>query len=399
MKSQRITRHWTELSAYMDGQLPPNKAAHLEKRLSRDSELRAEYEDLLRTRSLLRRLPPRRVPRNFTLTPDMVRAPRRRISGFLVPALRFSSSFAAFMLVLTFALDFMGTTLKMGTMAQEAAPAMEMMMEEAPAEMTMEKYAEEAEEEPMILLWDEQPEPGLGGGIARKWKLPWLTQPKAKPCRWKKPPPQPKYPCQSLQKKKQKMAMEAPVALAEELPAANAALPATATPTPMGTARIAAEEEAPREETADGEKAYIEESVDSVILGIPPEEEQGHIQATEPPSPLLYPSNADASSLAAGCKSAWVHSPSLPCSSPSSSRARDIDETARGKILPPTAASSQKINPYTVKFVRFVPPANGSICRIPRWRLSCSSSRTAKFSWCSATARPSKASGACRQAS
>ncbi len=34
MKSQQITRHWIELSTYMDGQLPANKAARLEKRLS-----------------------------------------------------------------------------------------------------------------------------------------------------------------------------------------------------------------------------------------------------------------------------------------------------------------------------------------------------------------------------
>ena len=37
---------------------------------------------------------------------------------------------------------------------------MEMMLEEAPADLV---YTEEAEEEPMILLWDEQPEPGIGG--------------------------------------------------------------------------------------------------------------------------------------------------------------------------------------------------------------------------------------------
>ena len=86
MRSQHVTRHWTELSAYIDGQLPANKAARLEKRLSRDSALRAEYEDLLRMRKMLRGLPRRRVPRNFTLTPDMVRAPRRQRKGFLVPA-------------------------------------------------------------------------------------------------------------------------------------------------------------------------------------------------------------------------------------------------------------------------------------------------------------------------
>ncbi len=169
MKSQKITRHWTELSAYIDGQLPANKAARLEKRLSSDSALRVEYQDLLRTRKMLRSLPKRRVPRNFTLTPDMVRAPRRRIFSFLVPTLRLSSSAAALMLALTFAFEFMGGAPLMAKMTQDAAPApaMEMMMEAAPAE---------AAEEPMILLWGEQNAPG-----SRRWNRARSIRPGRQP--------------------------------------------------------------------------------------------------------------------------------------------------------------------------------------------------------------------------
>lgn len=294
MKSQPITRRWTELSAYMDGQLPENKAARLEKRLSRDSELRAEYEDLQRTRKMLRGLPPRRVPRNFTLTPDMVRAPRRRRSGFLVPALRFSSSFAAFMLVLTFALDFMGSTLKMGTMAQDAAPApaMEMMMEEAPAEMA-------ADEEPMILLWDEQPEPGLASGIATGEEAPMADAAsegealaEAMPMEEAAPAAEAPMPAAEAEEETV-LAMEVPAAPAEEAPAANAAQPVTPTAAPLGTERVAAEEEAPLEKAFTADEAHDSETIDtaedSIILGIPPEEEQGQIQITEPPTtaPLL----------------------------------------------------------------------------------------------------------------
>jgi hypothetical protein len=295
MKSQRITRHWIELSAYMDGQLPANKAARLEKRLSADSALRAEYEDLLRTRRMLRGLPKRRVPRNFTLTPDMVRAPHRKIFNFLVPALRFSSSAAALMLALTFALEFMGGGPLMAKMAQDAAPApaMEMMMEEAPAE---------AAEEPMILLWDEQPEPGLGGGIAPEvdglgggpqGEILEGDEAMAEAMPMEESAPAAEVPMPAAEAEEEApaaMAMEAP---AEEAPAANAVPQASPTAAPLGTERAAAEEEAPVEKTFADETHEAEApdtgSADSIILGIPPEEEQGQIQVTEPPIPAPLP--------------------------------------------------------------------------------------------------------------
>ena len=284
MKSQHITRHWTELSAYIDGQLPAKKAARLEQRLSKDAALRAEYEDLLRTRKMLRSLPKRRVPRNFTLTPDMVRAPRRRPFNFLVPVLRFSASAATLMLALTFALEFMSGGPLMAKMAQDAAPApaMEMMMEE-PAE------------EPMILLWDEQTAPGLGGGIA----------PEAEGLGGG---PQGEFPVENAAPEMETMAQDTAPA-AEAMPMAEAPMPSAAeeveralppdegeatmeapaanalpadTPAPISTA-VAEAEAALQEESAAAEKVYIEESADSIILGIPPEEEQGQIQATIPP--------------------------------------------------------------------------------------------------------------------
>ena len=86
---------------------------------------------------------------------------------------------------------------------------------------------------------------------------------------------------------------EAPEAMEMEAPeAVNAAPPATATAAPLGTERAAVEEETPMEkaltdEAHDGEMPDTAE--DSVILGIPPEEEQGQIQATEPPAPAPIP--------------------------------------------------------------------------------------------------------------
>ena len=60
------------LSSYLDGQLSPSDSARLETRLIREPELRSVLRDLRSGRSVLRQLPMRKAPRNFTLTPKMV---------------------------------------------------------------------------------------------------------------------------------------------------------------------------------------------------------------------------------------------------------------------------------------------------------------------------------------
>lgn len=61
------------LSAYIDGSLSPRERARLEARLAQDADLRARLESLRQTVALLRGLPPVAAPRNFLLTPAMVR--------------------------------------------------------------------------------------------------------------------------------------------------------------------------------------------------------------------------------------------------------------------------------------------------------------------------------------
>jgi len=89
------------LSAYLDGQLSQADSARLESRLNVDPDLRAVMDDLSQSRTLLRKLPQRRAPRNFTLTPRMagVKAPLPRA----VPALRWATSLATFLLFLSMA--------------------------------------------------------------------------------------------------------------------------------------------------------------------------------------------------------------------------------------------------------------------------------------------------------
>lgn len=60
------------LSAYLDGQLKDSDAARLEARLKSDPELDSVLRDLRATRGILRKLPARKAPRNFTLTRQMV---------------------------------------------------------------------------------------------------------------------------------------------------------------------------------------------------------------------------------------------------------------------------------------------------------------------------------------
>ena len=97
------------LSSYLDGQLKPSDSARLEARLSSDPNLRAVMDDLREARSLLRRMPSRKAPRNFTLTRKMVgqNPPMPRA----YPAFRFVTSLATLLLFFTLGLNFVAPQL------------------------------------------------------------------------------------------------------------------------------------------------------------------------------------------------------------------------------------------------------------------------------------------------
>lgn len=92
------------LSAYLDGKLNPSDSARLEARLQSDPELASTLSDIRLARGILRKLPARKAPRNFTLTRKMVglKPPLPRSYGFF----RFSTAFATILLVITFATNF-----------------------------------------------------------------------------------------------------------------------------------------------------------------------------------------------------------------------------------------------------------------------------------------------------
>ena len=91
------------LSAYLDGQLSPSDSARLESRLHSDRELVSVLDDLRAARTLLRKLPQRRAPRNFTLTRKMVglNPPLPRA----YPAFRFATVVATLLFFFTFGVN------------------------------------------------------------------------------------------------------------------------------------------------------------------------------------------------------------------------------------------------------------------------------------------------------
>ncbi|MBI5964882.1 MAG: hypothetical protein HY863_15495 [Chloroflexi bacterium] len=108
-----------QLSAYLDGQLSPSDSARLESRISSDPELDSVLSDLRAARGILRKLPARKAPRNFTLTRKMVglKPPLPRTFSFF----RFSTAFAAVMLMLTFAANSLLPRISFGAAAPMAA--------------------------------------------------------------------------------------------------------------------------------------------------------------------------------------------------------------------------------------------------------------------------------------
>ncbi len=108
-----------QLSAYLDGQLSSSDSARIESRISADPELTSALHDLRSARGILRKLPARKAPRNFTLTRKMVglKPPLPRTFSFF----RFSTAFATFLLMLTFAANSILPRVSFGTAAPMAA--------------------------------------------------------------------------------------------------------------------------------------------------------------------------------------------------------------------------------------------------------------------------------------
>lgn len=137
------------LSAYLDNALEAEELEKLKSRLEQDQGLRQKLENLRQTKVLISRLDRLNAPRNYTLTPDMVKV-RRRKSKPLFSTLRLATSFAAILLVALFGVQ----ALLGGGFLPSAMTAEAPMMEAARVE-------DESTPEPLI-LWAQ---PGVGGAV------------------------------------------------------------------------------------------------------------------------------------------------------------------------------------------------------------------------------------------
>lgn len=145
MTSPPAFRDIEQLSAYLDGMLSRSEAEAIEARLAASRELSDALLELRQARDLLRRLPARRAPRNFTLSPRMVGSKPPLPHSY--PVFRFATVAASVLLFLTFATNFVAPRVQPryaaapygyggggGGEAESAAPVMEMPAPEEPAE-------------------------------------------------------------------------------------------------------------------------------------------------------------------------------------------------------------------------------------------------------------------------
>lgn len=153
--NDRITdRDIVLISSYIDLRLSPAENEKVRARLKSDPKFKQLLDELTYTRRLLQALPPKRAPRNFTLSPEKVRIPRRTM--WLQPALSFVSIAAAVMLVVVFSSSYL---LGGARTAAPKVPAPESAMFAAENAVT-------SEEAPQIINWN--PILGMGGGADPK---------------------------------------------------------------------------------------------------------------------------------------------------------------------------------------------------------------------------------------
>jgi hypothetical protein len=116
-------REWEALSAYLDGELNTCQRDRFERSLKGDVDLQSALVDLRRTHQALRSQPRLRVPRNFTLTPQMAGVHRtiRPVSS-PYPTLRLASVLATVFFVIILTGDLLTRSLQPAMVQQTTAP-------------------------------------------------------------------------------------------------------------------------------------------------------------------------------------------------------------------------------------------------------------------------------------
>jgi anti-sigma factor RsiW len=155
MSMSLTQKDWLLISAFLDGRLSDAENTALESRLTSDPDFKTAFLEIQYTRRLLRSLPPKRAPRNFTLSAEY--AKKRSLKWGLNRFFGWASAASAVALAAIFAWSNLFVF-----QAKTAAPAP--MLAVAPESANAESAAladETNSTAPMIITWGQQ---GRGGG-------------------------------------------------------------------------------------------------------------------------------------------------------------------------------------------------------------------------------------------
>ncbi len=146
-------KDWINLSAYIDGALSEIERARLDKSLAESKDLQQELANLQRLKAAVRALPAKKAPRDFMLSPAMVKVRKQQVKLFA--SLRLASVAATILFLVAFA----GEAILKGNIFQGQQPATLEM------EAALSRESDQAVEDPQIITWGYSPEAkGLGGG-------------------------------------------------------------------------------------------------------------------------------------------------------------------------------------------------------------------------------------------
>lgn len=176
MSSHLSLRDYEQFSAYLDGQLSPAETRKLEEQLKANPEWRLALDELAATRTVVRRAPRYRAPRNFTLTPEMARQAARKPVLSSLFSFRFSAALAAMALIAVLVLQVLpgsgpASRVAMAPPAMPTqGPAASLKAEEQPSgaleAATQESMKATAQNTPPpVVVWNNQSNMmGTGGG-------------------------------------------------------------------------------------------------------------------------------------------------------------------------------------------------------------------------------------------
>jgi len=140
-------REWTQLSAYLDGELSKRETDKLQARIERNPDLHSALEELREIKAILADTPRLSVPGNFTLSPDMVGAVRR---GSPIRGYRLAAAALSFLFIGVVILDIGAGSMKAGMPSALAPRSEEVLLEAVSDEMdepTLNAVEEGGEEE------------------------------------------------------------------------------------------------------------------------------------------------------------------------------------------------------------------------------------------------------------